>query len=372
MLPADPRGRAPAQDELAYLLPRLRPVIAVDPDALRRWLLTASAAGGYGLATSWQPGGDDVADLVADLEASHTDAARQAWRLSPAVTQTFAVRLSGGQWLFGADTVHGGRVCASPRKDADLLRRAPGAGADAAVAAVGHIAALVDDAWRRTVSSLWTVAEPDGVAFCGPLSGFDARSLLHRIALLPPDDLEVPDGLTSVLSYNALRARALVRDFLGRESPGAENFEAYQRWRDDVGGDGALVGDLMKRFPNTPIAVLAGWARRDERAALAAVAGTDGSVRTAAGETLMRGQRYRLILRRNGKIRDESAVLEYHGQETAWLRFTAPPRTDVMIVPKGWLRRVDSVPQQTPIHLDREVSGEADERAARPDAEGHR
>jgi hypothetical protein len=142
---------------------------------------------------------------------------------------------------------------------------------DAAVAAVTWLAAVIDSAWRRTVSTLWMVSEPATTG--AGLSGWQSYELLGRLAGLPIDDLAVPGGWAAAMSYNALRAGALVRDFVARPSPGVESYGAYRAWRDEVGGDPVLAGDVLRRFPNTAIAVLVAWIRHDEQTRLQATEG---------------------------------------------------------------------------------------------------
>ena len=146
-------NRADAGDRLPQLLPSVPPAITVDQWSLSRWLIRSESAGGYGLANEWKATVENVADLIDALDGDDSELARAAWQRSPAVVQTFTIRAATAAYVFGADTVHGGRVCTLLLVDADLEEYAASGNVAAALGAVAHVAALIDLAFRRTVAS---------------------------------------------------------------------------------------------------------------------------------------------------------------------------------------------------------------------------
>ncbi|MGC4886660.1 hypothetical protein [Micromonospora sp. DT227] len=119
------------------------PRVTFDEDALREWLTHPEH---YFMGSDWTPDPDTVGDLLEDLHESGSAVAGRALQLH-GLTGVFAIRVSGGKRVFGADVAGRGRICTTPMSRVDLATG--GFGPDAAITAMLRVAREINAAFPR-------------------------------------------------------------------------------------------------------------------------------------------------------------------------------------------------------------------------------
>ncbi|WP_047892595.1 hypothetical protein [Micromonospora sp. RV43] len=121
------------------------PHVSVDADALEEWLMHPEHAF---LGDDWSPASDAIAVLVQDLNESPSPLARRAFQLH-GLTEVFAIKVSGGKTVFGADVDGGGRISTVPLGWRDLISHPDTAGPQAAITALVRVAEEINAAYPR-------------------------------------------------------------------------------------------------------------------------------------------------------------------------------------------------------------------------------
>ncbi len=125
-----------------------RIVTVDDPEALLAWLLTPDTRAEHRLDERWRPTAAAVAALVQDVADNSPGPGTDEWAVHPPATRVFARPAAGGVVLFGAELAGFGEVSTAPQDDTQLAAGHYRTGPAAAVAALQHVAALLNAAYR--------------------------------------------------------------------------------------------------------------------------------------------------------------------------------------------------------------------------------